>query len=262
MDLRRTMHTAAKRAARRVPAPVREVGLALAARAIDGPSLLPGPPPGPVLVIAPHPDDETIGPGGALARHAARGDEIVVLVASSGERTSGGSGDVRAVREAECVAACANLGVGRAPVFLHLPDGDLVGHVDALAEALGRHGGSAATVYAPSVLDPHRDHRAVNVGLVRSGLDAEVYGYEIWSAAPVDVLLDVTATFDRKERALRCYRTALRTVDYVRTAQGLAAYRSAAGGLGGLGYAEGFTRLTAAEHATMVHRAGLMDPQP
>jgi N-acetylglucosamine malate deacetylase 1 len=73
------------------------------------------------------------------------------------------------------------------------------------------------------------------------------------------VLVDVGRVFDRKEAALRCYVTALESVDYVRTATGLAAYRSASGGMGGRGYAEGFVRLSATEHAELVHRAGLLE---
>jgi N-acetylglucosamine malate deacetylase 1 len=260
MDVRRRVHAAARRLARGVPPSVREVGLALAARAGDGPALLPGPPPGPVLVLAPHPDDETIGAGGAIARHADRGDEVTVVVATSGEGTSGGRGDVAAVREAECTSACRALGLASPPVFLRLPDGRLDGHIDELAARLRELGAAAAVTYAPSVLDPHRDHRAANVGLLRASLATEVYGYEIWSPAPVDVLLDVTAVVGRKQAALRCYATALESVDYVRTATGLSAYRSAAGGMGGTGHAEGFVRLDAAEHAALVHRAGLLDP--
>jgi N-acetylglucosamine malate deacetylase 1 len=253
--LRRRVLRVARRVAPAVPPGVREVAWALAARVTDGPGLLPGPPEGPVLVIAPHPDDETIGPGGALARHAARGDAVTVLVATSGERTGGGSGDVAAAREAECRAACADLGVGP-PVFARLPDGGLADVLNALASLLTAHGAGAATVYVPSPLDPHRDHRAANVALARAGLQAEVYGYEVWSPAPVDVLLDVHAVWDRKEQALRRYATALESVDYVRACRGLAAYRSVAGGLGGTGLAEGFVRLTAAEHADLVTRAG------
>lgn len=254
--LRRWAHRAARRAATAVPAQVREVALTLAARAVDGPVLLPGPPPGPVLVVAPHPDDETIGAGGALARHAQRGDMVTVVVATSGERTGGGSGRVAAARERECRAACGDLGVGE-PLLLRLPDGALAEHVDRLAAVLAELGASAATVYAPSVLDPHRDHRAANVALAAAELDADIYGYEVWSPAPVDVLLDVAAVYERKERALRGYATALASVDYVRTARGLAAYRSAAGGLAGAGLAEGFVRLAAREHAELVARACL-----
>jgi N-acetylglucosamine malate deacetylase 1 len=260
LDVRRRVHSVARRVVRGVPPAVREVGMALAARAADGPALLPGPPPGPVLVLAPHPDDETIGAGGALARHIDRGDDVLVVVATSGESTSGGTGDVAATREAECIAACAALGVPHPPIFLRLPDGDLAAHVDVLSDRLRHHGADAQVIYAPSVLDPHRDHRAANVGVARSGLAADVYGYEIWSPSPVDVLLDVGEVYARKEAALRCYTTALETVDYVRTCAGLAAYRSAAGGLGGAGHAEGFVRLAAEEHAALTHRAGLLGP--
>ena len=70
---------------------------------------------GRVLVLAPHPDDETIGPGGALIQHAAAGDEIHVLFVTAG--TSGdptGAADpaeYAACREREARAAAEVLGV-------------------------------------------------------------------------------------------------------------------------------------------------------
>ena len=35
-----------------------------------------------ILVVAPHPDDETLGVGGTIAKFAARGDEVFVLMVS------------------------------------------------------------------------------------------------------------------------------------------------------------------------------------
>lgn len=253
--MRRMLHRAAASARRRLPLPLLEVAAALAARVGDGPGLLPGPPPGPVLCVAPHPDDETIGCGGALARHAERGDEVTVVVASSGEGSGGGARGLTATREHEVATACDALGVG-APHLLRLPDGELAGHASALADALADLGRKAATVYTPSLLDAHRDHRAVNRALARARLDARMFGYEVWSPAPVDALLDVTAVWARKERALAAYASARRQVDYLRTSAGLAAYRSSAGGLGGQGYAEGFLTLPAVEHADLVLRLG------
>lgn len=248
--LRRLAHRAARGAARSLSPELRELALALGARAVAGPALLPGPPPGPVLVLAPHPDDETIGCGGALARHAARGDRVTVVVATSGEATGGGQGDVAAAREAECRAACAELGIGE-PVFLRLPDGRLGQRVDALAAVLRTQGVDAAALYLPTLLDPHPDHRAANAAAAAAGLDAATFGYEVWAAAPVDVLLDVTDVWPRKEAALARYATALETVDYARVCAGLAAYRSACGGMGGRGMAEGFLRLDAAQHRAL-----------
>jgi LmbE family N-acetylglucosaminyl deacetylase len=215
----------------RTPPAVREVALALAARAGTGPAVLPGVPPGPVLVVAAHPDDETIGCGGALARHAAAGDTVTVVVATSGEATGGGGRDVAAARERECRAACAALGLG-APVFLRLPDGGLAARTGDLAAALRRLGGAAAVAYVPNLLDPHPDHRAANLALADAGLDAEVLGTEVWSAVPVDAVLDVTGVWERKDRALRCYPVALESVDYVAAAAGLAAHRGITAGLG------------------------------
>jgi LmbE family N-acetylglucosaminyl deacetylase len=236
-----------------VSPPAREIALALAARASDGPTLLPGAPPGPVLVVAPHPDDETIGAGGALVRHALAGDAVTILVATSGERTSGGGRRAHAVaaaREAECRAACADLGVGE-PVFLRLPDGGLWDRLPDLTAAVAEYGRDAHVVYLPCLLDPHRDHRATNAAVAAAGLVADTYGYEVWSPGPIDVLLDVAQVYERKEQALRRYATALESVDYVRAARGLATYRSVVGGLGGSGFAEGFLRLSASEHAAI-----------
>ncbi len=35
-----------------------------------------------VLVVAPHPDDETLGVGGTIAKYSAQGDEVFVLMVS------------------------------------------------------------------------------------------------------------------------------------------------------------------------------------
>lgn len=251
---RRALHRLAGRARRRLPPAVAEIAAGLAARVVDGPGRLPGPPPGPVVCLAPHPDDETIGCGGALARHADRGDAVTVLVATSGERTAAGGGDVAARREAEVAAACDALGLPDPPRLLRLPDGGLAERVEALAARVAEHAAGAATVYVPSLLDPHRDHLAANVAVARAGLGAQVLGCEVWTPAPVDAVLDVTGVFERKERALACYATARERVDYGRTAGGLAAYRSAAAGMGGVGYAEGFLTLSADRHAALVAR--------
>ncbi|HEY9887365.1 MAG TPA: PIG-L family deacetylase, partial [Candidatus Obscuribacterales bacterium] len=83
----------------------------------------------PVLVVAPHPDDETLGCGGAIAHLRSRGYPVRVLVVSDGTRSHPRSRQypaprLRQVREAETLAALALLQVEAADVtFWGLPDG-------------------------------------------------------------------------------------------------------------------------------------------
>lgn len=251
--LTRGLAAVARKGIASLPDETRQLALSMATRAAHGPTLLPGPPPGPVLVVAPHPDDEVIGPGGTLVHHVRAGDDVRVLVVTSGGATAGGGPDVTATREAESRRALAHLGVSDL-VFGRLPDGALPAHVDAVADLVAAHAEGRRTIYVPSLLDHHPDHRAAGVAVARADLpaDCEVYGYEVWAAGPVDVLVDVTSVFGHKQAALGEYHTALQTVDYVRSASGLAAFRSAEGGLGGRGFAEGFTRSDTATHRALV----------
>lgn len=237
-----------------LPPDTRELALALATRVQGGPVLLPGPPAGPVLVVAPHPDDEVIGPGGTLARHHDVGDRVRVLILTSGGATAGGGTDVTAVREEESRRALRQIGLPDPPIFAGLIDGGLPGALDDIVELVGRHGRGAAAVYVPSLLDPHPDHHAAAVAVGRSDLsdDVLVLGYEVWAAGPVTALVDVTEVFARKQAALAEYHVALEAVDYVRSASGLAAYRSAAGMLGGRGFAEGFVALPLGAYRALV----------
>lgn len=76
--IRRRVRMAGRGVLTGLPPQARELALSLTTRAGHGPTLMPGPPGGPVLVVAPHPDDEAIGPGATLARHADDGDDVRV----------------------------------------------------------------------------------------------------------------------------------------------------------------------------------------
>ena len=178
-----------------------------------------------------------------------------VLVCSSGGATGGGGGNVTEIREEESRRALRHLGVTQDPIFGRLTDGALPAAMPALTRLIEAHGQGAATVYLPSLLDHHPDHGAVARAAAAAALSPEVtiMGYEVWAAAPVNVLVDVTEVFASKQRALGEYAVALQTVDYVRSASGLAAYRSAEGSLGGRGFAEGFVSAPLAEYRSWVN---------
>jgi len=130
------------------------------------------------LVLAPHPDDETIGCGATIARKAAAGTPVRVVVAADG-------GDAR--RRGECIDACARLGVGASDVvFLGFPDGDLEHHrndLDARVRELVVDT-NADEVFAPAAIDAHPDHRwlAASVEALRHDelASTSVLTYPIW----------------------------------------------------------------------------------
>jgi len=143
------------------------------------------------LVIAPHPDDETLGCGGTIALQSRSGAPLDVVVVSDGARgTPDPTADPEAFaaqRERECLEACRRLGVPSDRVhFLRMPDADLTAHVDAiragLSEAIAATG--AQVVISPLAHDAHADHRVV-AGVVDEMLDLDfarsrVLAYPLW----------------------------------------------------------------------------------
>ncbi|MGH9094569.1 MAG: PIG-L deacetylase family protein [Acidimicrobiales bacterium] len=218
----------------------------LAARSLVGRGpVVVAPAPRRALVVAPHPDDETIGCGGTLAGLAARGTDVRVVIATSGEASvaapGAGASATAAARRAEATAACAVLGVPP-PTFLGLPDGALEDHVGQLATLLATEvaGLDPQAIFVPWPLDDHPDHRAVPAALARIEVrpDVEIWGYEVWSALPANRIVDVSASWDTKVRALACHAAAHGTFD-PSAHLALQRWRSLFG-LDGRGHAEAF----------------------
>ena len=116
-----------------------------------------------VLVVAAHPDDEVLGMGGTLARHARAGDEVTVLWVTDGSSTQyPGRPEIAERKQQEAEAALETLGVRRW-VRGELPDMRLdgVAHVDVnrVVEQIVDEVGPD-TVYCVHP-DVNRDHRSV-----------------------------------------------------------------------------------------------------
>ncbi|MEZ0307890.1 MAG: PIG-L deacetylase family protein, partial [Ramlibacter sp.] len=78
-----------------------------------------------VLVLAPHPDDETLGCGGTLARLAPTCDVHLVLV-TNGDGGGGLPAGTSERRKAEMDAAAQTLGIANPIVHMDEPDGRFV----------------------------------------------------------------------------------------------------------------------------------------
>jgi len=207
-----------------------------------------------VLVIAPHPDDEALGCGGAICLHRQRGDLVYVAFLTSGERYDE---DVpaeasRRRREAEAEQAGQILGL-QGIDFLRLPDLGLSANVEEAADRLRPllAAPAPAIIYLPHPGESHPDHAAA-LTVLRAALTTpppvagwpELRGYEIWSPLTrYDWVEDIGAVMARKLRAVRCYRSQLRLFRYDAAVRGLNRYRGILGARGR--YAEAFLALDA-----------------
>lgn len=144
----------------------------------------------PTLVVAPHPDDETLGCGGTIARIRAAGARVVAVACTDGSRSHPRlmqPADLRERRAAEFQAACQRLGVE--PSCVHLlghADGSLSERVDDAARTLAS---LVAEHRIERILVPFRgegvaDHLAAREAGLRAremgGHRAEVLEYPIW----------------------------------------------------------------------------------
>jgi LmbE family N-acetylglucosaminyl deacetylase len=154
--------------------------------------------PGGVLVVAPHPDDESLGCGGLLAACAAAGRPARVVVVSDGAGSHPNSrlwprDRLVALRQAEARAAVAELGLdpARDIAFLGLPDTAVPSHGPGFAaavEALLRVASPLpGNVFAAWRHDPHRDHTA-SFAIVAAALrhwpaGTRLFAYPVWGLA-------------------------------------------------------------------------------
>lgn len=152
----------------------------------------------PLVVIAPHPDDESLGLGGLLAAARERSHGITVIFLTDGEGSHVGSPTfpperLAALRRGEAVAALAALGIAEIHAhFLSLGDTRLARLPPAERASAGNRVRalvpSGALVCVTASTDPHGDHQAASA-LVRSvawdgGITVMHYPVWTWAASP------------------------------------------------------------------------------
>ena len=184
-------------------------------------------PPGPcdrLLVIAAHPDDESLGCGGLIAAAAARGAAVEVIVATDGEGSHPRSpthsrARLAEIRRNEAVSAVRALAPRATTSFLALPDGDLQARTAELVDEIARRLPGSTYVVSPWSGDGHPDHEACAQAVrVALGTDDHVvhWQYPIWAwhwARPAsdDLPWDRLRRLDLNDEQRRFKRTALCT---------------------------------------------------
>ena len=122
--------------------------------------------PGAVVVVAPHPDDETLGVGGMLHELSERGWRVAIVAVTDGEAAHGRLDPLRVarlrrVRPVEQRRAVAALTRAFEIVRLGFDDGRVERSMPALVQALATTVGEASLVLSTWHQDGHPDHEAV-----------------------------------------------------------------------------------------------------
>ena len=186
-----------------------------------------------LVVVAPHPDDETLGLGATIAQLAASGVDVQVVSVSDGGDAQPGPAPwdrsrLETIRRYELRRATGILGLPP-PVALGLPDGELADHEDRLAELLVELLGAAAPgtwCAATWRGDGHPDHEAVGRAAAQACAltGSTLLEYPVWmwhwatpadTAVPWDRAHSVRVSgraLDRKRRAAQCFRSQLEPI--------------------------------------------------
>lgn len=182
-----------------------------------------------LVVVAAHPDDETLGAAGLMARAAEAGARVVVVVATDGEGSHPHSPThtpdrLARLRRQETERAVVTVAPAAEIRFLGLPDGLLAEHRLALRERLGAildavrtSGPDRVAVASPWSGDKHRDHRiaaevasevATERGLAHVQYPVWAWHWGMPADLPWDRAVALQLTADEREaksRAIACH---------------------------------------------------------
>jgi LmbE family N-acetylglucosaminyl deacetylase len=180
-----------------------------------------------VVVVAPHPDDETLGAGGLIALLRQQDVAVKVVAVTDGENAYPGqstqkSAELAVLRRAEQTSALAILGVSVEQIVrLCLPDSDIAAHQQALAERLSGLVDRDTHLIAPWLGDFHPDHEACGRAAkqVAQATGARLTSYFFWTwhrgtpatikKLPLRRFCLENGAFRLKAEALACHRSQL-----------------------------------------------------
>lgn len=215
-----------------------------------------------VLVIAPHPDDETLGCGGTLLRHVARGDRVHWVIITAVKISHGFTDERVKSRDAEIDAVARAYGfvsVNRLdfPTMTldTVPKADLVGALGRVVKET-----SAQILYVPYRNDAHSDHAAVfdaaaacaktfRYPMVRSIRAYETLSETEFGIRPDDpgfrpnLFIDIAEQLDKKLEIMGIFASELGPFPFPRSEVTLRALAQLRGSQSGLNAAEAFILL-------------------
>ncbi len=206
-----------------------------------------------ILVISPHPDDESIGCGGTICKHIMEGDRVEVIFLTSGEKGGHGRSEEETIRlrEEEAISAGKILNVADVE-FWREPDGAFYPNENCVNRLIQKIQTIQPTnIYVPHELEQHPDHKAaaVLVGNVIKKLPADVqlpivWMYEVWTPIQqIDHIVDITGYITIKQKAIQAHNSQCSVLKFDEAIIGLNRYRGEMHSWPGGDYAEIFSEM-------------------
>ena len=183
-----------------------------------------------ILIVAPHPDDESIGCGGLMLKYGAQCEILLLTDGRKGYDSSVPTGEEQLVqrRAEEVRRAAAIAGIERIHM-LGIPDNTLkqneymVSTFDITPYDY---------IFVPNHLERHKDHapvlKMIQKMCRKQHAAARIYEYEVWSPIPGPTdMLNLNDLMERKLEMVRQYQSQIRFLDYEAMTEALNRYRGA-----------------------------------
>ena len=213
-----------------------------------------------VLVVAAHPDDEILGCGGAVARHASQGDTITSVILAEGATSRADAGQDEVDRLKDAARRAAEVLGATPPINLGFPDNQLdslplLNVIQSIEEII--FDSRPSVVYVHHGGDLNIDHRIAHEAVitacrpipgspVRKILTYETVSSTEWSGPAIGpafrptTFIDIAGHMETKLAALDAYQTEMRPFPHVRSMEAVTALATLRGSQAGLVAAEAF----------------------
>ena len=215
-----------------------------------------------ILAVAVHPDDETLGCGGALLKHKKNGDEIYWLIITSvnvengwkKENIESRQEEIDKVSEMYGFSAIHNLSFPTTRLDT-IPMKDLISEISKIIQKV-----EPDIIYVPNRSDIHTDHQVAFKAIMsctkvfRNSFIRKILMYECLSETEFspslqtdsfipNVFVDITDFLEEKIKIMNLYRSEMGAFPFPRSAENIRALATYRGATAGVEAAEAFVLL-------------------
>lgn len=176
-----------------------------------------------VLVIAPHPDDEAMGPGGTLLKLIEKNTDVLVVYLSNGQPDNAD----RLIEESLQISSkfkYRTLSLGYSSKKIPL-NGEILAKLETIINKQ-----NPDILFIPFCLDDHDDHRQASHLLYLLNLESkidkkiEIWAYQVYTTLIPNVVIDITDVIDQKSEMIKMWYSQSATRNWAHFTLGINAF--------------------------------------